>query len=154
MLKSEKSQYIEQLTYLISKDWFIDKFPFLKFDLNDGDKFIEENIDIVLKEIKTECLITQDQYEFRRIAMKLSLNRNISELYKLYFSHPFHIGALTIIISIFLLPFGSIILPEKSIFPIFNSTVAIGTAVALSTYCVIFIIDSLVKLLESEFDLF
>ena len=49
LLKSEKSQYIEQLTYLISKDWFIDKFPFLKFDLNDGDKFIEENIDIVLK---------------------------------------------------------------------------------------------------------
>ena len=151
LLKSEKSQYIEQLRYLISKDWFIDKFPFFKFHLNDDDKFIEEHIGIILKEFKTECL-TQDQYEFRRIAAKLDLNRTISKLYKLYFSHPFHVGALTIIISIFLLPFGSIILPEKSIFPIFNSTTIIGMVVALSTYCVISIIDSLVILLKSEYD--
>ena len=149
LLKSEKSQYIEQLRYLSSKDWFIEKFPFLKLE---DDKYLKTNIDIVLKAIKTE--ITQDQHEFQRIALLLNLNTITTSLYLLHFSHPFRIGAVTIIISIFLLPFGSIILPEKSIFPIFNSTTAIGTAVALSTYCVISIIGSLVTLLKSEYDLF
>lgn len=146
LLKSEKSQYIEQLKYLSSKDWFIEKFPFLKLE---DDKYLKTNIDIVLKAIKTE--ITQDQHEFQRIALLLNLNTITTSLYLLHFSHPFRMGAVTIIISIFLLPFGSIILPEKSIFPIFNSTTAIGTAVALSTYCVISIIGSLVTLLKSEY---
>lgn len=147
LLKSEKSQYIEQLRYLSSKDWFIEKFPFLKLE---DDKYLKTNIDIVLKAIKTE--ITQDQHEFQRIALLLNFNTITTSLYLLHFSHPFRMGAVTIIISIFLLPFGSMILPEKSIFPIFNSTTAIGTAVALSTYCVISIIGSLVTLLKSEYD--
>ncbi len=237
LLKSEKSQYIEQLRYLTSKDWFIEKFPFFKLEY---DKYLKKNIDIVLEAIKTELYLfswdnitknddmrlieflkdrfniewvkkenisktedcktiivsnkekslslklndektkvnlkiddgrvdefavktengelniytefTQDQHEFRRIASLLNLNTITTSLYLLHFSHPFRIGAVTIIISIFLLPFGSIILPEKSIFPIFNSTTAIGTAVALSIYCVISIIESLVNLLKSEYN--
>lgn len=146
LLKSEKSQYMEQLRYLTSKDWFIEKFPFFKFE---DDEYLEKNIDIVLEAIKSE--FTQDQHEIRRIALLLKLNTLTTSLNFFHFSHPFRIGAVTIIISIFLLPFGSIILPENNTFPIFNSTTAIGTAVALSTYCVISIIESLVNLLKSEY---
>ncbi|MCD4840496.1 MAG: hypothetical protein K8R08_00575 [Methanosarcinales archaeon] len=48
LLKSEKFQYIEQLRYLSSKDWFIEKFPFLKLE---DDKYLnltfkEKQIDL------------------------------------------------------------------------------------------------------------
>lgn len=150
LLQSKKSDYIKELRNLIFKKWFIDKFPF--FDLYSSDsKLMEDSIYILNNELENGSF-TKEELEFRTIVFELQLNSHKFQIYKLYISFPFRIGAISILISIILLPLGQILIPEKSIFPIFSTTIAIGVVVAISIASILAIIDSLMDLLKSEFD--
>jgi|GEM_PF-5173616 len=142
VLRSDKSENINQLADFVYKKGLNDKFP--RLDDNLSDDQLMKLLHIIKNEFKEEGLTP----EIRRIALKLMLNIAESKMYKEHFRFPLYTGAFVIIISFILLSLGQITLPEKSLFPIFNTTFVVGQVVALSILVVLSITESLIDIFE------
>lgn len=144
-LRSEKSENINQFVHLVYKAGLNDKFPRLDVDFS-YDKLRKIN-EIIKKEFQGEDFT---QSEITRITFELMINTVESKIYKENFSFPLRMGALVIIITFILLPLGQITLPDKSLFPIFNTTLLVGEVVALSIFVVLSITESLIMIFETD----
>lgn len=142
LLKSDKSENMNQLADFVYKKGLNEKFP--RLDDNLSDDQLMKILHVIKKEFKEEGLTP----EIRRITLKLMKSILESKMYKEHFSFPLRTGAFVIILCFILLSLGQITLPEKSLFPIFNTTFIVGQVVALSILVVLSITESLIDIFE------
>ncbi len=152
VLKSKKFEYTSQLRKLISEKNFTESHPFIELDASHSDNELLETANNIFEKKISEATQSPELSKFYSIMVNIRNNNSKYESYKKSIQFSMFVATLVIIMSIIILPFGSIKLPEKNIFPLGSPLYAVGTVVSITLAVLFVFVQSLYELLMSEFD--
>lgn len=152
ILKSNKFEYTNQLRKLISTTNLTKAHPFTGLDASYNDYELRTAADHIFKKQLSESAPSSEFDEFYSTVANLRDNDSKYESSKKSISFSMYIAAFAIILSIILLPFGSIKLPDQNIFPMGSPLYAVGMVVSITLAAIYALVDSIYELLMSEFD--
>ena len=152
ILKSNKFEYTSQLRKLISEKKLTKLHPFIELDASYSDNELLKTANNIFENRLSEATQSQELDEFYSIVVNIRDNKSKYESYKQSISFSLFIATLVIIISIIILPFGSIKLPDKNIFPLGSPLYMVGTVVSITLAALFALVQSFYELLMSEFD--
>jgi hypothetical protein len=152
MLKSKKFEYTSQLRKLISGTNLTKVHPFIGLDASYSDNELLNTANIIYEKQLSEATQSPELDTFYSIVVNLRDNNSKYESYKKSISFSIFMATFAIIMSIILLPFGSIKLHDQNIFPLGSPLYAVGTVVSITLAALFALVQSFYELLMSEFD--
>jgi len=152
ILKSNKFEYTSQLRKLISEKKLTKLHPFIDLDASYSDNELLKTANNIFENRLSEATQSPELDEFYSIVVNIRENKSKYENYKKSISVSMFIATLAIIMSIIVLPFGSIKLPDKNIFLLGSPLYMVGTVVSITVAALFALMQSFYELLMSEFD--